>query len=104
MKTAIFCVLRVFCVLGNDAKDTKDTKIADSGSTMHLVTILIVLLPLLLAAALLWVRRRHEQALRDELSPISRQHIDLFQGGQLSESAIESTKARFRDLLERGEV
>jgi hypothetical protein len=40
----------------------------------------------------------------DELSPVSRQHIDLFQGGQLSESAVESTKARFRDLLERGEV
>ena len=71
---------------------------------MQVATILIVLLPLLLAAALLWVRRRQEQALRDELSPISRQHIDLFQGGQLSESAIESTKARFRDLLERGEV
>lgn len=71
---------------------------------MQAVTILIVLLPLLLAAALLWARRRHEQSLRDELSPISRQHIDLFQGGQLSESAIESTKARFRDLLERGEI
>lgn len=71
---------------------------------MQAVTILIVLLPLLLAAALLWVRRRQEHSLRDELSPISRQHIDLFQGGQLSESAIESTKARFRDLLERGEV
>ena len=71
---------------------------------MQIVTILIVLLPLLLAAALLWVRRHREQTLRDELSPISRQHIDLFQGGQLSESAVESTKARFRDLLERGEV
>ena len=42
--------------------------------------------------------------LRDELSPISRQHIDLYQGVQLSESAVESAKARFRDLLERGEV
>jgi hypothetical protein len=71
---------------------------------MQAVTILSVLLPLLVAAALLWGRRRQEPALRDELSPISRQHIDLFQGGQLSESAIESTKARFRDLLERGEV
>ena len=71
---------------------------------MQAALILIVLLPVLLAAALLWVRRRQEQSLRDELSPISRQHIDLFQGGQLSESAIESTKARFRDLLERGEV
>jgi HEAT repeat protein len=46
-------------------------------------------------------RRR---AYADELSPVSRQHIELFQGGQLSESAVESAKARFRDLLERGEV
>jgi hypothetical protein len=71
---------------------------------MHAVMILIVLLPVLLAAALLLVRRHRQQYLRDELSPISRQHIDLFQGGQLSESAVESTKARFRDLLERGET
>jgi hypothetical protein len=71
---------------------------------MQAAMILIVLLPVLLAVALLWVRRRQEQSLREELSPISRQHIDLFQGGQLSESAVESTKARFRDLLERGEV
>jgi hypothetical protein len=71
---------------------------------MPSVMILIVLLPVLLAAALLLVRRHRQQFPRDELSPISRQHIDLFQGGQLSESAIESTKARFRDLLERGEM
>jgi hypothetical protein len=71
---------------------------------MNAVMILIVLLPVLLAVALLWVRRYQQQAVRDELSPISRQHIDLFQGGQLSESAVESTKAQFRDLLERGEV
>ncbi len=71
---------------------------------MQVVTISILLIPLMLAAALLWLRRRREEALRDELSPISRQHIDLFQGGQLSESAVESTKARFRELLERGEV
>ena len=38
------------------------------------------------------------------MSPVSRQHIDLFQGGHLSEAAVESTKARFRDLLERGEL
>jgi hypothetical protein len=71
---------------------------------MHAVMILIVLLPLLLAAALLVVRRHRQQFLREELSPISRQHLDLFQGGQLSEAAIESTKARFRALLERGDV
>jgi hypothetical protein len=44
------------------------------------------------------------QMLRDELSPVSRQHIDLFQGGQLNEAAVESVKVRFRELLERGEV
>jgi hypothetical protein len=58
-----------------------------------------------LAAGLLLGRHWHRrQALREELSPVSRQHIDLFQGGQLSEAAVESAKARFRDLLERGEV
>src|SRR5207245_607946 len=40
---------------------------------------------------------------QDEFSPVTRQHIDLFQGGQLSETAVESAKARFRLLLERGE-
>jgi hypothetical protein len=71
--------------------------------TIHALTILIVTLALLLPAFLL-LRRHRAAGLRDELSPISRQHIDLFQGGQLSEAAVESTKARFRDLLERGEV
>jgi hypothetical protein len=71
---------------------------------MQAVMILIVLLLVLIAASFLLVRRHRQQFLRDELSPISRQHIDLFQGGQLSEAAVESTKARFRELLERGEV
>ena len=35
---------------------------------------------------------------------MSRQHIDLFQGGQLNEAHVEAAKARFRDLLERGEL
>jgi hypothetical protein len=69
------------------------------------VIIMAVLLPMLMAAAFLLGRHLHRrQYLHDELSPVSRQHIDLFQGGQLSEAAVESTKARFRDLLERGEV
>ena len=38
------------------------------------------------------------------LSPVTRQHIELFQGGQLNEAAVEAAKGRFRDLLERGEV
>src|ERR687888_1993323 len=69
------------------------------------VLILTLLLTMLLVAAFLLGRHLHRrQYLRDELSPVSRQHIDLFQGGQLSEAAVESTKARFRALLERGEV
>jgi hypothetical protein len=67
--------------------------------------VLAVLLPVLLGAAFLLGRhmnRRHQ--MRDELSPVSRQHIDLFQGGQLNEAAVESAKTRFRELLERGEV
>lgn len=69
------------------------------------VLVMAVLLPVLLAAAFLLGRHWHRrQYARDELSAVSRQHIDLFQGGLLSETAVESAKARFRELLERGEV
>jgi hypothetical protein len=71
---------------------------------MHAMLIVVLLLPVLLAATLLLVRRHRQQFPHDELSPISRQHIDLFQGGHLNEAAVESAKARFRDLLERGDV
>jgi hypothetical protein len=72
----------------------------------HAVMILAMLLTIAVAALLLLLMRqlRRQPSLREELSPVSRQHIDLFQGGQLSESAVESAKSRFRELLERGEV
>src|SRR6516225_9167388 len=69
------------------------------------VVILAVLLPVLGAACFLLGRHlQRRQQYQDELSPVTRQHIDLFQGGQLPEAAVESTKARFRELLERGDV
>jgi hypothetical protein len=69
------------------------------------ILVTAVLLPMLLAAAFLLGRHWHRRQDSDrEPSPVSRQHIDLFQGGQLSEAAIESAKARFRELLERGEL
>src|SRR5262245_2154668 len=69
---------------------------------MYLTVVLLLLVFLL---ALFLVARRHRQHhSRDDLSPITRQHIDLFQGGQLSEAAVESAKARFQDMLERGDV
>ena len=73
---------------------------------MHAVMILAVVLPMLIAATFLLLLRhwRRRLLLREELSPISRQHIDLYQGVQLNESAVESAKSRFRELLERGEV
>jgi hypothetical protein len=69
------------------------------------VLVMAILLPLLMAAAFLLARhlyRRVESI--QELSPVTRQHIDLFQGGQLSEAAVEAAKDRFRAMLERGEV
>src|SRR5438132_11134490 len=69
------------------------------------VLILFLLLMVLLAAAFLLGRHLSRRTyLRDELSPVSRQHIDLFQGGHLNEAVVESTKTRFREMLERGEV
>jgi hypothetical protein len=38
------------------------------------------------------------------LSPVTQQHLHLFQGGRLSEAAVETAKARLRHLLERGRV
>jgi hypothetical protein len=69
-----------------------------------LVIAIAVLFPVLLAAAFLLgrhLRRREDNS--QEASAVTRQHIDLFQGGQLSETAVESAKARMRHLLERGE-
>src|SRR3974377_626151 len=82
-----------------------EARAGDRRMAMQQAVMLLLAVILLLFAAFFSRPRRHrQQILRDELSPISRQHIDLFQGGQLSESTVESTKARFRDLLERGEV
>src|SRR5262249_16772469 len=71
----------------------------------YVVLIMGIIMPMLIAAAFLLARHLYRRPYsRDELSAVSRQHIDLFQGGQLNEAAVESVKARFRDLLERGEV
>jgi hypothetical protein len=69
------------------------------------ILIMAILVPLLLGAAFLLGRHlaRHLKE-DDELSAVSRQHIDLFQGGQLNEAAVESAKTRYRYLLERGQL
>jgi hypothetical protein len=71
----------------------------------HAVLVMAVLLPMLMAAAFLLGRHLHRHSSsRDDLSPVSRQHIDLFQGGQLNERAVEAAKTRLRELLERGDL
>jgi HEAT repeat protein len=71
----------------------------------QLVLVIAVLLPIMLAGAFLlgrFFQRRQQRP--DELSAVTRQHIDLFQGGQLSEEAIESAKVRLRNMLEHGQL
>ena len=71
----------------------------------YFVALLAMLMALVIGATFLLTRHFYRRrGYGDDLSPVSRQHIELFQGGQLSESAVESAKARFRELLERGEV
>jgi hypothetical protein len=72
---------------------------------MIALVVLGIVVPMLLAAAFLLGRHvaRRPQTL-EELSAVSRQHIELFQGGQLNETLVEAAKDRLRDLLERGEV
>jgi hypothetical protein len=69
------------------------------------IPFMFVLMLVLTAAAFLLARHLYRRPYAvDELSPVSRQHIDLFQGGQLSEAAVESAKERFRHMLEQGEL
>jgi HEAT repeat protein len=67
--------------------------------------IVALLLPMMLGGAFLlgrYLRQRWYD--RMELSPVTRQHLELYRGGQLPEAAVEAAKRRFHDWLERGEV
>ncbi len=72
---------------------------------LWIVVTAVMLVPALMAAAFLLGRHLHRrQGFGNDLSPVTRQHIDLFQGGQLSEAAVEAAKSRLGELLERGEM
>jgi HEAT repeat protein len=67
--------------------------------------VLAVVLPILLGAAFLlgrYMRQRVHEGM--ELTAVTRQHLELYRGGQLNEADVEAAKARFRDWLEQGEV
>ena len=66
---------------------------------------LAILVPMLIAAGFLLGRHAARRLIiREELSAVTRQHIDLFQGGQLNEGIVEAAKAKLSELLEHGEV
>src|SRR4051794_40539814 len=90
----------------SEADETGFARTTDrsQGAMQAVLFLTVILLLVTLPAAFLLIRRQQRRYAREELSAITRQHLDLLQGGQLNESAVESTKARFRDLLERGEV
>src|SRR5207247_10662827 len=74
-------------------------------ANMIALVVLSILVPMALAAAFLLGRHASRRiVLSEELSPVTRQHIDLFQGGQLNEALLEAAKSRLRELLERGEL
>lgn len=72
---------------------------------MIIVVLMGTLLALTMALAL-WLSRHmlRAAAAADQLSLVTRQHIHLFQGGQLNEAVVEKTKVRLRQQLERGEI
>jgi hypothetical protein len=78
----------------------------DRASTMMVFATAAILLtlPTLLVMAFLLARTLHAR-LRSPgaLSPVIRQHFEIFQTGQVNEEAIEAAKRRFRVMLERGE-
>jgi HEAT repeat protein len=67
--------------------------------------VLAIVLPILVGAGFLLGRymhqRRHEGF---ELTAVTRQHLELYRGGQLNEAHVEAVKRRFGEWLERGEV
>jgi hypothetical protein len=69
------------------------------------VLIMAVLLPMMMAAMFLLARhlyRRPQGAV--ELSPVSRQHIEIFQSGHINQHQVEAVKVLFRELLEQGDM
>jgi hypothetical protein len=72
--------------------------------TMAVLTVVAMVMPLLLYAVFLlgrcWQRwQSHEE----QLSDVSRQHLEIFQTGEFNEAAVEVVKRRFHLLFERGD-
>lgn len=68
------------------------------------VVIFLLALPTLLAIAFLLGRALQARRIPERvLSPVIRQHFEIFQTGHVNEDAVEHAKRRFRAMFERGE-
>ncbi len=67
-----------------------------------MATVLVLVLLGALAAALAGMLRRVGRQKRDEISAVSRQHFELFQGEPLNEATLENLKSRYRSMMEQG--
>jgi hypothetical protein len=71
---------------------------------VYAVVLLLLTLPLLLALAFLIGRAlQARRTAHVAVSPVIRQHFEIFQTGRVNEEAVEAAKRRFRAMLERGE-
>ncbi|HQR43927.1 MAG TPA: hypothetical protein PLX97_14630, partial [Gemmatales bacterium] len=57
----------------------------------------------ILAAAVFYYRRS-ERPEQEALSAVSRQHIDLYNGGQLDESELDNAKKRYTQWLHEDQL
>jgi hypothetical protein len=68
------------------------------------IVVLLLALPTLLVLGFWLGRALHVRRPSDNsLSPVIRQHFEIFQTGQVNEEAVASAKRRFQAMLERGE-
>ncbi len=71
---------------------------------VFIVVALLLMLPSLVVLGFLLGRALHARRQSPaSLSPVIRQHFEIFQTGQVNEEAVEAAKRRFRGMLERGE-
>lgn len=68
-----------------------------------ITTVLVLVLLGALAAALAGMLRRVSRPRGEEISPVSRQHFELFQGEPINEAMLENLKRRYRQLMEQGD-
>src|SRR5437016_976333 len=70
---------------------------------MAILTLVATLMPLVLFAVFLLGRCwQRWQSAHEQLSDVSRQHLEIFQSGEFNHAAVEVVKRRFHLLFERG--